>query len=180
MGEIQFHCEHCGKKISAPDAAGGRLGKCPYCKQQCYVPRPKDEVEEIPLAAEDPNEEKHRQQLVMETHRLQAQLLDHQEEPSAAGSAKGGSAASRSATAPAAAAQPVVSLDDLIGKYIGAMVKGQLASADQLATSIVSQGKKALQRIDDLAMTGLTDPELQSVPANVVAGFFRTLRGKFQ
>jgi len=178
MGEIQFHCEHCGKKISAPDASGGRLGKCPYCKQSCYVPMPRDQVDEIPLAAEDPDEEKHRQQLIRETQRLQAQLLDHQEEPPVSGSAGKGGSAGRGAASPVP--QPVVSLDDLIGRYISAMVKGQLAAADQFASSIVSQGKKALQRIDDLAMTGLADPELQSVPANVVAGFFRQLRSKFQ
>ena len=35
---ITFHCEHCGKKIEAPDSAGGKWGRCPACHNKVYVP----------------------------------------------------------------------------------------------------------------------------------------------
>jgi DNA-directed RNA polymerase subunit RPC12/RpoP len=35
---ITFHCGHCGKKIEAPDSAGGKWGKCPSCHNKVYVP----------------------------------------------------------------------------------------------------------------------------------------------
>ena len=72
---IKFHCEHCNKSVSAPDGAGGRMGRCPYCKQQCYVPLPPDQVEEIPLAPEDPEEDRRREQLRRETMRMDRELL---------------------------------------------------------------------------------------------------------
>ncbi len=37
---IKFPCEHCGKQVEAPDAAGGKRGKCPYCKGSNYIPAP--------------------------------------------------------------------------------------------------------------------------------------------
>lgn len=37
---ISFNCEHCGKKVEAPDAAGGKRGRCPYCKGSCFIPAP--------------------------------------------------------------------------------------------------------------------------------------------
>lgn len=50
---ITFRCGHCGKKVEAPDAAGGKRGKCPYCKQSNYIPAPVSEDDIIPLAPED-------------------------------------------------------------------------------------------------------------------------------
>ena len=35
---ITFHCEYCGKKIQAPNEAGGKWGKCPACSHKLYVP----------------------------------------------------------------------------------------------------------------------------------------------
>ena len=35
---ISFHCAHCGKKMEAPDDAGGKWGKCPRCHNKLYVP----------------------------------------------------------------------------------------------------------------------------------------------
>ena len=49
---ISFHCEHCGKKIEAPDAAGGKWGKCPGCHNKVYVPanKPTQPDDELRLA----------------------------------------------------------------------------------------------------------------------------------
>jgi len=50
---INFRCEHCGKKVEAPEAAGGKRGKCPYCKQSNYIPLPTSDEDIIPLADDD-------------------------------------------------------------------------------------------------------------------------------
>lgn len=35
---IQFRCEKCGYKFSAPDKLAGKKGKCPNCKNIVFVP----------------------------------------------------------------------------------------------------------------------------------------------
>ncbi|MCH7474571.1 MAG: cytochrome C oxidase subunit IV family protein [Gemmatimonadetes bacterium] len=35
---IELHCPQCEKLIKAPDTAGGRHGKCPYCGRDVYIP----------------------------------------------------------------------------------------------------------------------------------------------
>ena len=35
---IKFTCSQCGKTVKAPDAAGGKRGKCPYCGEKMLVP----------------------------------------------------------------------------------------------------------------------------------------------
>ena len=61
---ITLHCESCKKKINAPDTAGGKWGKCPFCGHKCYIPSPPDDNEEpgpgsdLPPAGEDGHSEK--------------------------------------------------------------------------------------------------------------------------
>ena len=35
---IEFCCSHCGKRLRAPDHAGGKRGSCPICKQVIVIP----------------------------------------------------------------------------------------------------------------------------------------------
>ena len=55
---ISFKCEHCGKQVEAPDAAGGKRGRCPYCKQSNYIPSPVSDDEIYDLALTDEEDEK--------------------------------------------------------------------------------------------------------------------------
>ena len=57
---ISFNCEKCGKKIVAPDEAGGRRGRCPYCQASNYIPSPIKDDEIYDLAPEDADEEARR------------------------------------------------------------------------------------------------------------------------
>lgn len=50
---IKFNCEHCGKGIVAPDEAGGKRGRCPYCQQSNYIPAPVAEEDILDLAPEE-------------------------------------------------------------------------------------------------------------------------------
>ena len=63
---IELHCPQCGKQIKAPDDAGGRHGKCPYCERKVYIPMPESEIEEIPIAPIDESEVEREKQLRQE------------------------------------------------------------------------------------------------------------------
>ena len=55
---ITIQCEHCDKKIEAPETAGGKWGKCPRCHNKVYVPKlESNEEEELRLAPIDEMEE---------------------------------------------------------------------------------------------------------------------------
>jgi phage FluMu protein Com len=77
---ITFHCEHCGKKIEAPDAAGGKWGKCPGCKNKVYVPS-KEAEDELKLAPLDTEDERKQRALYAETVRLRQEILNETEVP---------------------------------------------------------------------------------------------------
>ena len=64
---IVLHCNHCGKKISAPDGAGGKWGKCPACHNEVYIPDLNDD-EELTLAPLDEEEQKQKKELMTQTH----------------------------------------------------------------------------------------------------------------
>ena len=70
---IELHCPGCQKLIRAPDNAGGRHGKCPYCERKVYIPTPASEVEVIDIA--EPGEDEARQE----------ELLRHESATYAAG-----------------------------------------------------------------------------------------------
>ena len=77
---IAFHCEHCGKKIEAPDSASGKLGKCPRCHNKVHVPR-LDTNDELTLAPIDENDEAKQKQLMAETYKLAQDILLEREAP---------------------------------------------------------------------------------------------------
>ena len=66
---ITFRCEHCGKDVKAPDSAGGKRGKCPYCHQSNYVPAPVSDDEVLDLAPEDEDYERHRREEIQTLRR---------------------------------------------------------------------------------------------------------------
>lgn len=169
---IKFHCEHCGKLVSAPDSAGGKMGKCPYCQQRCYIASPREQLEEIPIEPIDPEEERRRRKLMNETHQLREKLLEENE---IAGEAAGSPGAAE--TPPAAAGS---NLDQLIVQYLIHMMHGELPAATALANQIVRHGDAADEAIERLAMETILHPELVNVPPNVIAGFFRKLRQLIQ
>lgn len=53
---IKLQCSLCGKKIEAPDSAGGKWGKCPACRNKIYVPQPISDDDELKLAPIDQTE----------------------------------------------------------------------------------------------------------------------------
>ena len=161
---IIFHCENCEKKITAPDTAGGKWGKCPACNHRCYVPMPKSgDEEELKLAPIDQDEEIKYEQAMRETRNLTGMLLHHQTE------APGGS--EDKATS---------SERELVIKYLRQMVNGQLDEAQKTAGQIASSRSKSKAVLKSMLQSDQPAPELANVPQKVIAGFISTLLAKMK
>jgi DNA-directed RNA polymerase subunit RPC12/RpoP len=187
---IVFHCEHCEKKISAPDEFGGKAGKCPHCHQRVFIPSPPDQLEEIPLAPEDPQDEKRRQELLREQIRLQEQLNQHKEAPpeptgGSTSPLRGGvlglsDSDSDSEGTPAAGGRSgKADVSALVGQYLVLMSKGNLDAAEQRADQIAASGPSAKHVVEQMAMQDILEPALANVPPSVISGYFKKLLARF-
>lgn len=160
---IKFHCEHCGKKIDAPDSAGGKWGKCPACHNKVYVPQAQTE-EELKLAPLDETEEERQKRLMAEAFQLTQSILQEKEIPDAGSHA-----------------QPVQQVSsekmtEVIVRYLRLMADGDLDAAHQIAETIASNRRKAKEMLDQIATSDPPDPELQDIPPQVLSGLIRNLR----
>lgn len=163
---IQFHCEHCRKKIEAPDEAGGRRGKCPYCKGSNYIPAGGD-TEEIDLAPIDEHQEKLRKQEVHDLIEAERDLL---------------SETSLSPSTPRLSERDdnEVSTEDLhhvVVNYCLDMSNGDLERAETYVTQLRRFGDTSLQAADDFLSGRVLEPALDSIPVKVLQGFLKNLMG---
>jgi len=163
---IKFHCEYCGKKIEAQDSAGGKWGKCPACHNKLYIPRP-DTGEELKLAPVNEDTEAKQKQLMSETHRLEQDILLEREDSNA--SAGAGISASRMS-------DKELTKNTIL--YLRQMADGELEDAEKIAGLVVACGSRAIQELDRIALSEIPEPELADIPAQVLSGLIRTLRGK--
>ena len=161
---IAFHCEHCGKKIEAPDSASGKRGKCPRCHNKVHVPD-LDTNDELTLAPIDENDSKRQRELMAEMHIVEQNILSERETPDS--------------PVEVAASTPEVSDKELtknIIVYLRQMADGDLEQADRISNSIVPYGSKALKILDEIALSELPEPELADIPQQVLSGLIRNLR----
>jgi hypothetical protein len=166
---ITFHCEHCGKKIEAPDNAGGKWGKCPACRNKVYVPN-LDAGEELKLAPVNTNDLAEQNRLIAETRRIEQEILSEKEEV---------------LDDSAEIAAPVYDVSDKeltknIIFYLRLMADGDLDQAERTANSIIPYGNRALKILDGIALSEIPEPELADIPPQVLAGLVRTLRTKIR
>jgi DNA-directed RNA polymerase subunit RPC12/RpoP len=187
---IVFHCEHCEKKISAPDEFGGKAGKCPHCHQRVFIPLPPDQLDEIPLAPEDPQDDARRKEMLREQIKFQQQINDHKEAPEppagstplpASGSDDdypfmdagmgGGVASSSKPSGP--------KMEAIVGQYLVMMSKGNLDGAEQMAEQIASGGAANKRIVEQMAMQEVLEPALANVPPSVISGYFKKLLARF-
>jgi hypothetical protein len=166
---ITFHCEHCGKKIEAPDNAGGKWGKCPGCRNKVYVPggQPTDELRLAPLDEEDDRRQK---ELIAETIRLREDILKETEAPEEG--------------KPQPAAKPgVLSEAELTSSIIGylrRMADGELEEAERMAGTIIPYGGKAVRILERIALSEIPEPELADIPQQVLSGLIKKLRSRLR
>lgn len=169
---IILHCDYCGKKIEAPDSAGGKWGKCPSCHNKLYVPAPKSDDEELKLAPIDETFEEKEKRLMDETFRLTQDILKERDIPPegameptiSAGSAGSGFEMSQ------------VELKQYIVKYLRLMADSELYEAQKLAGMITPYGPRAVKILDQMTSGNMHEPELAGISQLVLSGLIKSLK----
>jgi DNA-directed RNA polymerase subunit RPC12/RpoP len=160
---ITFHCQHCGKKIEAPESAGGKYGKCPSCHNKVYVPNPiPDDEEDFKLAPIDQTEEEKKKQLMAETYRLTQDILGEKETPEGA--------------APAPSQLSDHELTENVVLYLRYMADGELEEAQAVARSLKPFARDAIKILDEIAVADIPEPELSDIPQQVLSKMIKSLR----
>ncbi len=168
---ISFHCEHCGKRIEAPDNAGARWGKCPGCHKKVYVPSEKPDEDELKLAPTDEEEERRRNALLAETVSIREDILSETEVPEEQDEAS---------EAPANVKMTLSGSDlaESITTYLRLMADGKLDQAEKSASFIAPCGSRAIKILDSIALGEILEPKLADIPPQVLSGLIRNLRNR--
>ena len=168
---IELHCPRCSKLIRAPDEAGGRHGRCPYCKENVYVPLPAEEGDEIGLAPIDEAEEERIQRLRRESAEYIA-TVGHEAEPppESDGSGRSGGASVRPPPVPGEA----VDLGAEVKAFLAAMRDSKLEEADQAVARLEKAGPRARDYVEGLMLDEMP-PQVENVPPALIKGFLKTL-----
>ncbi|MHC4064839.1 MAG: hypothetical protein ACYSUQ_02630 [Planctomycetota bacterium] len=170
---IEFHCTHCTKLIRAPREHGGKRGKCPYCKQSVYVPTAPDELDEIPLAPMDQDDEQRRKELEAESQRVQRALLGERGEPPPESGRRSQSGAETAMPPPRPGDGQEIA--PLVLNYVTAMRDSNLDEADRICLSLRAQADAARNHVQRLLVDELPPPGLEGFPPALFKGFLRTL-----
>lgn len=165
---IAFNCEYCGKKIQAPDNAGGKWGKCPACHNKLYIPAPDSNQEELKLAPIDEKDIAKQKQLTTETFKLTQEILSEKEIPKEPVEAVVTSASS---------ANNEQLTTDII-TYLRQMADGDLDQTQRTAELITNCGSRAVKILDEIALSEIPEPELADIPQQVLSRLIRILRSK--
>ena len=168
---IIFHCDYCGKKIEAPDTAGGRWGKCPSCHNKLYVPAPQSEEEELKLAPIDVSAEERERQLMDETFRLTQDILKEKEIPE--GADKPNDPAGKANTG---FELSQIELKQYVIKYLRLMADSELYEAQEIVGLISPYGARVVKILDQMANSNIPEPELAGVSNLVLSGLIKSLR----
>jgi hypothetical protein len=171
---IELHCPQCEKLIRAPDEAGGRHGKCPYCGRKVYIPMPEDQIEEIPLAPIDESEAEREERLRQEALDVAKSVLrDKSTIPVDAGDEPVGGSGVRRPEVPG----EVVDLGEEVERFVLAMRDSKLDQAEQAVAALKRSGQRAKDYVQGL-MVDEIPPEYENVPLPLLKGFLKTLYGR--
>jgi hypothetical protein len=167
---IEFICDHCGKKIAAPDNRAGTTASCPGCKGKVRVPSaaPPGDDDIYDIAPLDTDEERRRAAAEAEAHRYQHELLHDKVAPADATGPR----------SPGGGAPAGPDVRAMITGYVKAMGEGQLETAQRRVTSLQRHKDDALEWLDRIAADELLITEISNLPRPVVLGFLRQLRGQ--
>lgn len=167
---IELHCPQCRQLIRAPDHAGGKRGKCPYCKNSVYIPTPPDQGEEIGLAPIDEEEERKAAELRREASSYVA-AIDHVADTGRDVGSAGGSAGDADYALPPRA---VADLGAEVEAFVVAMRDSRLDAADAVVARLKPSAGQLRAYVEGLLLDELP-PEFEGVPPPVVKGFLKSL-----
>jgi hypothetical protein len=174
---IELHCPKCSNLIKAPDNAGGKHGKCPYCQNKVYIPTPSSEVDEIPLAPIDEDAERTAEKLREESARYAA-TVSHAGEVPPEGADTGGFGGDSAVGLPMDAGE-VIDVPENVAQFIYAMRDSKLEVADEVVARLKRNANKAGDYIDGI-MVDATPPDFEGLPTPLVHGFLKTLKGRLK
>jgi hypothetical protein len=173
---IPFHCEHCGAKIDAPAGTGGRWGKCPACHNRVYIPllepAPDDDLRLAPL---DETEEERESRLLAETFQLTQEILQEKAMPE-----------EETEDAPAPTNSMFIPMEKMgdkdlakeVVRYLRLVADGDLDKASEVMGVISAYGRQTLAILDRIALGEILDPQLATIPPQVLSGLIRNLRSE--
>ena len=180
---IMVICESCGKKIDAPDKAAGKWGKCPGCQSKVFVPEiEKDQEDELRVATIDEMEEQRKKQLMAESFRIEQDILSEKKVPPEESGEK-------KEPSPDEDFRPVdLGLSEVgdrtlmknIIVYLCLMADGDLEAATENLELITPYGQKAIEILDQIALSEMPEPELADIPQQILSGFIRSLRSQIE
>lgn len=165
---ITFRCEHCHQDVKAPDSAGGKRGKCPYCQKSSYIPAPVAQDDLLDLAPVDEEDERRQQAEAQALWQQDLALLD---------SSDG-----------APASPPLEQREDLTPEdlhhfainYCLDMANSNLDRAPAHVAKLKQFGSLGSQAVDDLLADEMLAPALSSLPEPLVRGFLKQLREELE
>jgi hypothetical protein len=161
---INLNCEKCGKKIKAPDDAGGKFGSCPKCGNKCYIPLPLPEGEkELTLAPLDDDSEMTHDEMMRQTHDLTENILNETAVPDDDKSHRG----------------HVVATEKEILKHIiiwvRQMVAGQLEPAGATAEKLKEHSAMTKDIISRMRRAQSPESELADISPSLLTGLMKQL-----
>jgi DNA-directed RNA polymerase subunit RPC12/RpoP len=171
---IELHCPQCGKQIKAPDNAGGRYGKCPYCGGRAYIPMPDEQREEIGVAPLDEDELERERRMRREALALEAQVLHETKPPP-----PGVESPTRGGPTGAHAEGEVVDMAAEVNRYLVAMRDSKLEQADKAVGKLARAGARARDYVQGLMIDEMPLP-IDNVPPPVLKGFLKSLLGRLE
>ncbi len=162
---ITFNCEHCGKKVEAPDSVGGKWGKCPYCKQSNYIPAPVSDDDLIALAPEDAKEEKRTQDEMQALRDQERGLIAEMDD-------------ARASAAPLEYRDEVNAEDlyHLVVNYCLDLADSKLEQAQDHLVRLQRYPQSAATAVDDFISGKTIEPALDVIPTKLLNGFLNQLR----
>ena len=165
---ISFNCESCKKKIKAPDKAGGKWGKCPYCNHRCYVPLPPaPEEEELTLAPLDETHETSYEEKMQQMRDVTHDILHVKDEPQDESQDEIGIGEMNSGE-----------MRNVVIAYLRQMADGFLAEAEGTAALIESSKAAGLKVLDEMEIANEPEPNLADISPGVLFGLMKKLRSE--
>ena len=165
---IGFHCESCKKKIKAPDEAGGKWGKCPFCSHRCYIPLPKsDDEPELRLLPIDAADETKVDQLMRQTYSVTHEILRERELTD--------DGPDEDTNTQKAVEKDVIQKSIL---YLRQMADGELSQAEKTFEQLRRHKKPSLRILSAMARAERPEPELADITDGVLQGLIRDVSSK--
>jgi len=172
---IEIHCPACSRGIRAPDDAGGKTGKCPYCGVSVYIPMPASESGDIPLAPVDPQVERQREKLRQEAVQYAAEV-DHEQggKYDVSPSPRGARGAGAGKPPPAPREEPIIDIPEQVKRFVLAMRDSDLAGAERIVARLKRRKDQTTEYVQGMLLDQM-GLRIDRVPQALVNGFLKNL-----